>query len=379
MAVEIRDFRLSFVWFETNLALLESMEGNAPYSFLGRSSTYSSKFDQANRPDAQELQAPWPKPSGQRFWTFYLRMTPGSVGGADAWRALVPLRATPPFELTAPWLQGKVSSELCYYPHGLAWIVSARCAEALSLEKAVDVAFRLRNGAKLDVQWKEGPASLSLDAIAQAALPRIRATALGKAAAAGAVTLTPLSVFTVVSGDGVDPNEAVPEEHEIHRSLEAVTAWRPTWQADKLPALDDARVGIRKSAPKSHLVYGSKRGRAVWFPELFLSTGAGVQSLSCYHRNLTLLSMQVESLSGLLAEVDRRITAGNVLQQGVVQCAKQAARLLETLYTGTDATYGEAATYRSGSARAQLDRNDLVPMINRVRDYFGIAPPLEAS
>ena len=140
--------------------------------------------------------------------------------------------------------------------------------------------------------------------------------------------------------------------------------------------LDVAKVSIKKSAPTSHLVYGTRRGRAVWFPELFLSADEGVQSLGCYHRNLTLLSMQIESLSGLLAEVDRRITQGKVLPQGVVQCAKQAARLLETLYNGKDATYGEEATYRSGSARAQLERNDLVPIINRVRHYFGIEPAL---
>src|SRR5438105_8324024 len=81
MAIEVRDFRLSFVWFETNLALLESMQGNAPYSFLGRSSTYSPKLDAANLSDAKDLQPPWPKPPGQRFCTFILRITPGPFGG----------------------------------------------------------------------------------------------------------------------------------------------------------------------------------------------------------------------------------------------------------------------------------------------------------
>src|SRR6266571_49791 len=160
MPIDIQDFRLSFAWFETNLTLLEGGKSNAPYQFLGREWSYRQKFETGRQPNP-DLSVPWPKPAGQLFWKSYLQKTPGDVDGQLAWKALVPLRGDPPFDIHAHWLEGIISSEVFYYPYGFALTVLVRCLGARSFEQAVETAFQVRNGAKFEVVWKEGTESLT--------------------------------------------------------------------------------------------------------------------------------------------------------------------------------------------------------------------------
>lgn len=311
------------------------------------------------------LELPWPRPSGQYFWTYYLEGPPGRVGGAQAWKALVPFRGDLPATVEAPWLRpGRLSVEGFFYPHGVAFVLTASCRSSLTLEEAVDKAFDVRKTKRFEVAWdgEEASDALTLEALACRALDALHEMAFGSDAPAGDRSVTPFSVVTVVRGRGVDPGAPPEEGGPVHRALEALTTWRPSWRYDVLPDLSEASLRIR-TAPPSHVLYGRKRGRAVWYPALFTLEGGDIHSLSCYHRNLVLASLQVESLGGLIASTVGRVREGVPLSACHRECARRAAGILGRLYGGV-------ATYRSWSPRAQIEQNGLVPVVNEVRDFF---------
>jgi hypothetical protein len=55
------------------------------------------------------------------------------------------------------------------------------------------------------------------------------------------------------------------------------------------------------------VLFAGTQGRAVWFPGLFLPKKAKVHELACYHRKLTLGTLQTESLLALAGEVNAEI------------------------------------------------------------------------
>lgn len=373
--IQIHDLRLSFIWTETCLDLIRDVEspgtGIAPLAFLGRRPSYARRFEEAleggNVP--LDLEAPWPRPSGQYFWTYYLEgCTPGRVSGVRAWKALVPFRGEVPATVEAPWLQpGRLTLEGYFYPHGLALVVTASCRSALTPGEAVEKAFEIRRTKRYSVEWpsREGSDVLALDALASRALFELRRRSF-LFAGVDDRSVTPFSVTTVVQGEGVDPGAQPQRGGKVQRMLEAVTTWWPTWRYDELPELENATLKIRR-APPSHVLYGHKRGRAVWFPALFTQKGGDLHSLSCYHRNLVLASLQVESLSGLVAVTAKQIDEGAWLAASHQECARRAAGILGRMYGGV-------ATYKSWSPRVQIEQNDLVPVVNRVRDYLDMSP-----
>lgn len=130
---------------------------------------------------------------------------------------------------------------------------------------------------------------------------------------------------------------------------------------------EDAALPIPK-APRSHVLYGTQRGRAVWFPYDFVSTARPVQKLSTFHRDLVLTSMQVDSLAGFLRATERYPLGS--LQSVHRDSARVAAGLLGRVY-------GEAGPFVSSSPRWQMNQNDYVGVTNRLRTYFNM-PNLHA-
>jgi hypothetical protein len=371
--IQIHDLRLSFIWTETFLDLIRAPDsGAAPFAFLARRSWYSQRFEQAlgGGDVPGDLEQPWPRPSGQYFWTYYLEgSTPGHITGVRAWKALVPFRGGFPATVSAPWLgPGRLMLEGYFYPHGVALVLTSACLSSLTLEEAVGKAFEVRRTGRFEVDWRgrAGSEPLSLDALAGKGLTALRTRAFGEGAAPGDRSVTPFTVATVVRGSGVDPGAPLEEGGAVHRALEALTTWRPTWQYDVLPELSAVSLAIR-TAPPSHVLYGCGRGRAVWFPALFAREGGDLRSLSCYHRNLVMASLQVESLGGLVSATARQIRGGTALSPAHRECARRAAGILGRLHGGVE-------TYKSSSPPAHIEQNDLIPPLNRVRDYFNMPP-----
>jgi hypothetical protein len=254
-----------------------------------------------------------------------------------------------------------------FYPHGIVLVVTTSYRSILKPQEAVEKAFEVRRTGKFKVAWEgqEISESLSLDELASLVLTNLHSVAFGSGVAPEERSVTPFTVFTVIRGKGVDPSVSPLEGGQVHRMLEAVTTWRPTWQYDALPDLSEASLRTR-AAPPSHVLYGRKRGRAVWFPALFIQEPGEIHSLSCYHRNLVLVSLQVESLSGLISATAKQIGEGIALSACHRECARRAAGILGRLYGGV-------ATYKSWSPRVHIEQNDLVKPLNDVRDYFNMS------
>ncbi len=262
--------------------------------------------------------------------------------------------------------------ETFFYPHGLAFVITVSVKvkknTPFSLREAVETAFNIKQK-KIFKKQDENPYELlSLDEIADKCLADHHQYSIGTEKLINSNrTTTPFTIFTFVEGNEIDPMIPIFELEEVHRALEAVTKWQPTWLNDSLDSLDKTSIKIR-SAPPSHILYGNTRGRAVWFPALFIPQTSPCRTLSCFHRNLTLASLQVESLGSLVSITARELEKGIPLVGDYRNCAKNAAGILGRLYGGVK------STYRSWSPHIQIDQNQLVEDINNVRDFFNMNP-----
>lgn len=362
--------RLSLISFETNTQLLGNPQPpKVPLGFLGNRDSYADTFDNAQlkKPVPMGLKAPWDK-AGQHFWEYYLEQKPPlpQVPGAKAWRFLVPFRGEVPVnDVKIPSLanDAKCVLESFFYPYGFACVTTFTVVKSLSLADAVDLAFEIRRDGKLDVTWESGAQEhLPFKAFAAKCLTSLGQIALGPTYSPGASLVEPFSVFTVLKGKGKATDK------RIHGALEATTTWPPLGRKANLPPLDQkVRLALRAAATASDIVYAQKRGRAVWFPDVFTDTKLR-SSLACYHRNLVLASLQTESLCGLATATVQEATAGSWSSLRVMHgdCAKLGAGILGRLYGGA------MDTYRSMSPRYYIQQNKVEGDIDWVRARAGM-------
>lgn len=369
--IQIKQLRLTIIWVETTTDLLGHPGGpNVLSSFLGDCDSYAATFDKVQKGGIAPmgLKAPWDKPAGQYFWTYYLeKRNLAYLKGDDAWRFLVPFRGRVPVIVTAPWLKGSFVLESFFYPHGFALVVTVTSQMNQTLDDIVGLAFKVKSNEKLDVQWIAGTKEqLYLNQLADKCMTNIRTSTLGPKTAPGMPSVEPFTIFTVVDGE---PNAAPVEGDEIHLAMEALTTWYPNWKKLKLQKLDqNVKLTLDRVSPDSHVVYARKRGRVVWFPEMFTYKGEKRTSLSCYHRNLVFTSLQVESFCGLASATAKEISAGNWPNLHLMHrdCARQAVGILGRMYGG------DRNTYRSQSPRFQIDQNSLSADVNIVRNLCGM-------
>lgn len=421
MSCEVEELRLSFIWAETNLALLgKIVPTDAPLHLLARRDSYELLFAKVLQHRATgknplqlviagahtptpELSPPWPKPTAQRFWGRYLdTATLANLPGGQAWRGLVPLRAKLPcFLKPGAWaaaapvpVEITVLPEAFFYPHGVAFVATVICqvkpvappapTTLLTLFDAVDLAFKIKNdvfdvtwaggdGLFSTVVWEAGGDELRLEELAVHALSAIRHAAFGAAAGPAAPFIDPFTVCTVVRGRGVDHNK--PIDSDVQRALEAVTSWSNSWRGDEsLPSLEERKINVLEKKPPlpGHVLYGSAKARVAWLPERF-SRPDGAHKCASYHRSLTFVSLQVESLCGLCEITAELLRNNHLVSYGLGACAHQAGGALGRLYGGG----GEKKeSYRSMSPRAQIEQNKFVADIDLVRMRLGLGKKL---
>jgi len=380
--IKIYAFQMSFMWVETFFQLLENEEKVSPLGFLGHSYSYKREFEEAlrtkNGPNGLMPACSWP--SGQNFWKYYLEnKSPEKVSGRDAWRALVPFRKKikVKVEKPPPWLLDYLV-EGYFYPHGIALVVTVRCQlEGYSLKNTVETALEMRR-IRFNLQWEgKGLNPLSLDKLAERGITHLREFALGEGASPG-WSFEPFTIFTIKKGEGVDLNAPPADKGEIHRVLHAVTKWSMSWEQDAPLDFKESNLLVKtqppSTAPPSHVLYATKRSRAIWFPALF-TKGWRIHSLNCYHRNLLFASLQVESLLGLVLGTEKMLKGGigfANLCPPHEQCVRNAGSILGRLY-GNDPG-SDPDTYRSWSLKVQIDQSGHVVDINKIRGHCGMKP-----
>jgi len=257
----------------------------------------------------------------------------------------------------------------CYlYPWGIGLIIDIEIGGTLDLNDAANLALSVRNSEKFNVTANGLQSEVSLKGLTDFCLSAVRTQAYGLKSLQGERTEM-FSVVTVLDAEGVDPAQPVVPDSDLHRAFEAMCGWNTLWKSLKLDPLSASSIEIKKS-PVGHILYGGRRGRVAWFPGNFRSVAPNQHTLSCYHQNLSVASLQIESLCRISKDAADAIAGSQPFANFSTtyrNCAKLAAGTLGRLYGGT------FDTYRSHSIRQQIERM-YKDAVNSSRKEFGMGP-----
>jgi hypothetical protein len=372
MSVVIEDLRPAWIWLESfpgslTSPLLDQVAGCSLIDAAG----YQGAFGRArSQPAPGPFAVPWDMSEPERiqwFWTYYFEnSSPHQVLPQEAWRKLVPLRRPAGVTVTAPWLPGYIRFHAFHYPHALALVALAGLQADLSLVAAVNTAQQISRGGVFDATFADGKTGrYTLPALASQTLDRLSAAAFGADVLPRERSL-PFSLATVVRAQGnLDVHQANPENGAVHQALDGLCRDH----AAPPEKLQQAVLATRR-ANASHLFYGLRRSRAVWYPTSFLPNPRRQYTLGCYHHNLLFATLQTESLLALLGMADR-LGDLNKLSPSMQRLVRAAAGIVGLLYGGN------GKCYRSQSPRRQIDDSGQVPAVNRVRLFYGGMDPLK--
>jgi hypothetical protein len=320
---------------------------------LADDGAYKEVFAPRKTGTVPRFEPPWTARTSSLFWTFYLSRQPLTVDAAIARACLVPIRERlPPIATTVK--ATRVGLEAFYAHTGLAVVLTASIAAEPDVPDVVDRAIALRRDRVLSA----AAGAQRAEDIAAESLSKLHANVTGAALPAGALVPPPFSIATVVRLDGAIDPSAVVQDDDRHRVVDALVHLDPDWRTTALPELAKLRLDIKQS-PASHLLYARGRTRAVWYPSHARADSEHRTRLSCYHRNLTLASMQTELLldySAMLARLDAPPSARET------DDVTRAQHMLQRLHG--------RSSYRSGSVLAQINaRKDEV---NAARTDLGL-------
>jgi hypothetical protein len=357
--IKIKKLRLSFIHVECLAAPLRTWPSpEIPMPFLLSGPLFQAQMNQALN-EVEPYSIPWIKGEGRRFWIRYIQKN--SPTTKDYWQALVPLGYQPELSPAPVWTDGTVSMRAFLYPWGIASIVDCVMNCAVELKDAVRLAQTIRRTAMFRVDAGTGTRDISLESLNALGMDRVRTAAYGPETEKGQ-SGDPFSVVTVLDADGGDETQVVEEGGPVHRFLEGLVGWDSKWETLVLDPLKDSTVKIKKSPP-GHLLYAGGRGRVVWFPGHFLSKdGASPHTLWCYHQNLMMGSLQVESLGQIAKDAASALDEDQTLDEFPVaygDCVQFTAGILGRLNGGKN-------TYRSNSLRRQV-QDSFKDEVNAIR------------
>ncbi len=370
MALTIRRFRMSLFWSTRFATLLDDASpAGAPLAALGHIQSYAPIFshllaapDQPVSPaaGAPGLQLPWPPKGTHWFWSRYLNANPiQRLSGDFAFVRLVPLRRNKspapdlgvalPAKLTGA---GKVTlepvrGEAWFYPHMAAFALHFTVCGEMSPEQMVEVCLALRRGRVLSAG--DAAAMYKLDEVSSQRLNGLYLEAVGPTHAKALPPADPFSMVTVLQGE--EDGQPAVEGGPVHRMLEAVTRL----EAGKVGPLVAGLISSRPPTLNGALLFGRTRARAVWDPQQFSSNG-GI-SLSCYHRNLFVGTLQVEALLAFAAVAGEQAAVGN-RPKAIRDCEDVVLKRVVALHSG------QQTSYRSASLKRFIDDHALRPSVN---------------
>ncbi len=370
----IHEFRVSFIQAETNAAFL------GLNTFQPLEATCIGTFDEVRgkNPPAGPLYLPWKNPRTSSFWGYYLGGPLAGVDGWKAWKQFVPLRRSIPLSAAADWLTGNVSVAGYLYPFGQTLVVSVTMAlapgqDGVPLKEFPNLVIDIRNR-EYRVKSNGEEKQLNLLQLADRGLDLLREKAMTPATPGPTGGL--FSVVTVIRGSGVVLPEPVPNppvDAAMQRVLWGLSSGSSTYAYDNLGPYERMAIPLRKGTPGYHVLYGSKRGRAVWFPVLFMHKGEQTRHpLGVYHRNLVACSTQVESLCGLILSAGQ-LAGESKLGPNSYPVLHRTVGVLNRLYTGAKETKTSTdtkkyTTYRTRSAKKQIAQRDgFIDAMNAVR------------
>lgn len=337
--MQIKEMRLSLIQFEPQMGFLRSPSPREiPFSFLLDGGKFQLQFERALKQDGS-CRAPWYTGYGKRFWSRYVGDPSYTV--KDVWKAQVPLQYNLEPAWTAAWLKGHARARAYLYPWGIGVLVDIGVADTVDIAAAVDQAAAIRRNQQMEMTLNGAAQQNRASDLLGQFRKYVRDIAYGPETPEVAASGT-FMIVTVLDADGANATQAVADQSDLHRQLNGFARGIPDWRTaplDKLPA----NTLPTNPASAGSILYATDRGRAVWLPESFKSAGQQLKnSLRCYHQNLTVATLQTESLCVLAHDAAAWIGEGsghNTWPVNYDWCAQRVAGLLGRL-TGKSKIYG---------------------------------------
>ena len=355
MTITVKELRLSLVWTKS-FSKAEWM----PY--LADSHRYKSEFKLARQQKGDWL-LPWQPGEWQHFWQYYLHTSEDGdldkVDASTAWDYLVPLRAPTRAQVGhLPAAVKRVSLEGFCFPHSVGVIATLFLPfeKPLSLAEAVEQAVRARHYKMYGVTWQDDDKKShgSLQGLANELIDRLHARVLG-GTPRGLDLSEPITIATVIDANDVWSDAAAKEVAAIDRALYGLCVLKPGW---KRGSMKDLVVHGREPldpdlVPNANRLYTVKLGRAVWVPSHFSEMFGGyedptyrvrVRVLGCYHRNLSLATLQTRGLIHVARRAHEFLAEKSPISLLISNSTRNAVEILNKLHLG------DMQTYRTWSA-----------------------------
>ena len=278
MPLKLRDIRVAMFAVEGSLEAVDK-HAAGPLGNIGDYLNYRELFAQASKGE-NGLDLPW-DPDADRanlFWANYVTSRMSANQEQDvladiAWKAIVPLKA--PAALTAGQFHPRLQpafSEAFVWPTGVGFCRHYCITGDLDPAELGSILAAGQDGQKR-----------------HDALNAIRKEVWGDAPAAGAHS----ELVTVVSVAQVVSASAPEEEDEA-----ALASLLKGLEMDEQPHI------LGAGAPGTGGVYSADGFRLIWLPKKFRSTRRPIHSVGCFHRNMTVGSLQAQLLATTLLQLD---------------------------------------------------------------------------
>jgi hypothetical protein len=376
--VEVKEARMSFIYFMPALSLLQSLHPPAiPSPFLADDLEFQNKFKEVLDGNIA-LRAPWFDGYGKLFWDRYAPDREPS----DLRRALVPMDFSLGQHITSLTLPDcTVDLRVYLYLWGMGILVDITMNGSWPLKDAVSRMVEIHNNPQIHWTRDMEFGNASPQGMANVLRQRLHTVLYGDEVKQEQAR-DQFSIVTITDASNVEADAELVERGPVHHALDGLTSWNKNYAKIIPPkgSLAECRITSR-TAPDGHILYGKPRARAVWFPADFSSVASYPPTLSCYHQNLSAASLHTEALCVLAEDAAGQLRrAGSLAAFSVAyrNCAQLAAGILGRLHgkKTDDAPGKKPLTYRSGSLRSQmLAYSD---DINRLRMSFSsISSPLD--
>ncbi len=367
--MNIKEMRISFIQVEFLGPLLRSRRTpSIPFWFLLSGPLFQAQYAQViDNPsgDPGALCVPWAGDGyAWNFWQYYNRS--GRRGLKQDWRALVPLEYRLAATIKPSWA-GEAIARTYLYPWGIGVVIDVSLTGLSGADDAVNRALEVRWSAKANVQLNDQTSDKSLTELVAALFDHVHRVAYGTGTSRGEHSEL-FTIVTAVDGEGASVDMPVASGGDDHKRLEALSGWNTKYKNLNLKPLAENTLGIKGQPPLAHILYGKRRGRTVWFPEYFTSNTED-NRLLIYHENLTMATIQTESLCQLVKDAANLLSSDDPVGQWSVaygDCAQLAAGLLGRLHGGT------LDIYRSKSLQHQI-QTSYANAVNTLRVHFNMA------
>ena len=357
----IQEMRLSFMQFELLAEPLRSFTPSIPFDFLLDSGKYATMYGQCLH-EPGPCRAAWATGYGRRFWWKYLEWRK-KLPVKEYWDHLVPFKYDHEPVLKAAWLKGHARARGYLYPWGAGVLIDMSVTEAKEIDAAVETVVDIRNSNHLETTFQGGAEHGTVQFLLDAFADYVRGAAFGPKTDQGPRSEM-FMIVTVIDADGVDPN--VPVDNDLRKKLNGFARGIDNWRTATPPPANESTVGTGPASP-GNVLFATKRGRAVWYPDSFRSVGPRLKNrLRCYHQNLTAATLQTEALCMFASDAATLVDGGNGRATWVPnydQCGRRAAGLLGRLIGGS-------GTYRSQSPQKQIQNGLYVDSVKSLREEY---------